>query len=356
MVIYRNNRSGRNANQKPCVAYTGPNMVMEPGMRFSPADWAKLTKAQRSKIFEFKKQKQAPASTTDVSINNTTTAPAKATTNNCAIRQLLSNNTSRDSSSVPSSIVVDGRTYTLSYCALTYSLHEHLQSPRGTLIDGSANGGLSGSNFVVLSETLLTDNVTGIADNTLTQIPVCTVAGLIQTQHGPIIGVFHQYAHQGTGKTIHSVSQLQHFGTIVDNTPRYFGGKQRQETLDGYIIPLSTRSGLPYMDMSHPTQEELDTYPHVFFTADTEWHPQSVNDEYNVTDSEITEDDLQYSNYHPGILDAYGDLIPSACQHVVLLSTVQPNQLDLDTISPNFGFVPCLHIQHTLDHTTVLRV
>jgi hypothetical protein len=41
----RNNRSGRNANSKPCVAYTGPNMVMEPGMSVSPDDWAKLTKA-----------------------------------------------------------------------------------------------------------------------------------------------------------------------------------------------------------------------------------------------------------------------------------------------------------------------
>jgi hypothetical protein len=31
----RNNRSGRNANSKTCVAYTGPNMVMEPGMRLA---------------------------------------------------------------------------------------------------------------------------------------------------------------------------------------------------------------------------------------------------------------------------------------------------------------------------------
>jgi hypothetical protein len=52
----RNNRSGRNATSKPCIAYTGPNMVMEPGMRFSPADWAKLTKAQKSKLLEFKKE------------------------------------------------------------------------------------------------------------------------------------------------------------------------------------------------------------------------------------------------------------------------------------------------------------
>jgi hypothetical protein len=52
------------------------------------------------------------------------------------------------------------------------------------------------------------------------------------------------------------------------------------------------------MDMSPPTQEELDTYPHVLFTADMEWHPQSINDEYHVDDLDITEDDLQTSDYH----------------------------------------------------------
>jgi hypothetical protein len=138
--INRNNRSDRNANFKPCVAYTGPSMVMEPGMHFSPADWEKLTKAQKSKLLEFKKQKRAPAPTANVSINNATTHPApttttpstSATTNNCDVCQLLSNKTFRDSSSVPSSIIVDGQTYTLSYCARTYSLYQQFQSPSGS--------------------------------------------------------------------------------------------------------------------------------------------------------------------------------------------------------------------------------
>jgi hypothetical protein len=84
--------------------------------------------------------------------------------------------------------------------------------------------------------------------------------------------------------------------------------------LDGYIIDLSIRFGLPYMDMSPPTQEELDTYPHVFFTADTEWQPQSFNDKYSVTDLDITDDDLQHSDYHPGSLDVYGDLMLSTLE------------------------------------------
>jgi hypothetical protein len=59
--------------------------------------------------------------------------------------------------------------------------------------------------------------------------------------------------------------------------------------------PIVHCSALTYMDMSPPTQEKLDTYPHVFFTSDTEWHPQNVNDEYSVHDLDITDDDLQFS-------------------------------------------------------------
>jgi hypothetical protein len=66
----------------------------------------------------------------------------------------------------------------------------------------------------------------------------------------------------------------------------------------------------------------------------------------------ITEDDLKNSDYHPGFLYVYGALIPSARHHDVHLRTVQPNQLNPHTLSPNFGFVPRLRIQHTLDHTT----
>ena len=373
----RNNQSQRanrpsTNSQKSYTTYTGPNMVMESGMFFSTNDWKKLSKAQKDKLSALKKQRintrttnnssntttdhSSGTTSTSTTVNttniSTTPSPPPTTSGTYDIRQLLSNNASRDSASVPTQLVIDGRTYTLSYCTRTYSLHQTVQDHGGSLIDGGANGGLSGSDVVVLNETTLHADVTGIANNTITQIPICTVAGLIQTQHGPIIGIFHQYAHQGTGKTIHSVSQLRHFGTIVDDTPRQFGGKQRLETLDGYIIPLSIRSGLPYMDMSPPTQHELDCYPHVFFTADTEWHPQSISDEYPVSSLELTEEDMLLSDYHPNSINSYGELLPFSREQDVHFRNVKPLPMDLDKLSPNFGFVPSQRIQHTLDHTT----
>jgi hypothetical protein len=102
------------------------------------------------------------------------------------------------------------------------------------------------------------------------------------------------------------------FGTIVDNTSRSFCGKQHLETLDGYIIALSIRSGLPYMDMYPPTPTEFDSYPHVFFTSDMEWNPQRIVDEYTVHDMDLTDNDLEHND--PNTINTYRELLPVARQ------------------------------------------
>jgi hypothetical protein len=42
---------------------------------------------------------------------------------------------------------------------------------------------------------------TGIGAKSLTNLRICTVGAVIQTQKGPIIGVFNQYAQYGKGQT-----------------------------------------------------------------------------------------------------------------------------------------------------------
>jgi hypothetical protein len=100
--------------------------------------------------------------------------------------------------------------------------------------------------------------------------------------------------------------------TIFNNTPCSFGGKQHLETLVRYIIPLSICSVKPYMDMSPPTPVKLDSYPHVFFTSDMEWSPQSIVDEYTIHDMDLSDNVIQNNKYHPNTMNAYGDLLPAA--------------------------------------------
>ena len=86
-------------------------------------------------------------------------------------------------------------------------------SHNGSLIDGGANGGMIGADVRVIETTLNKAYVTGLAEHSAADLPISPVAGLIETSSGPItIGIFHQYAHLGTGRTIHSTNQLKSFG------------------------------------------------------------------------------------------------------------------------------------------------
>ena len=67
-------------------------------------------------------------------------------------------------------------------------------------------------------------NIVGIGDHKLTGLIVVTAATLLDTQKGPIIGVFHEYAHLGKGKSIHAAGQMEWFNCKVDDRSQHVGG------------------------------------------------------------------------------------------------------------------------------------
>jgi hypothetical protein len=78
----------------------------------------------------------------------------------------------------------------------------------GSLVDGGANGGLAGSDMRNIEMTLTKADVSGIADNDLTDLGIGTFAAVIETTEGKIIGLFSQYADYGIGKSVHSSNQI----------------------------------------------------------------------------------------------------------------------------------------------------
>ena len=137
----------------------------------------------------------------------------------------------------------------------------------------------------------------------------------MDTQKGPIIGVFHEYAHLGKGRSIHAAGQMEWFNCQVDDRSKFVGGAQRIETSEGYVIPLSIESGLVYMhSIRIPTDQDLQNYPHVFLTSPDIW-------DASVLDHEITPFLLEDINQHSddsllqdSIFDEYGDLHHRAIQ------------------------------------------
>ena len=69
-----------------------------------------------------------------------------------------------------------------------------------------------------------------IDEHELTGLEVVTAAALFDTQKGPVIGIFHEYAYLGKGRSIHAAGQMDWFNCKVDDGSKVVGGAQRIET------------------------------------------------------------------------------------------------------------------------------
>ena len=79
----------------------------------------------------------------------------------------------------------------------------------------------------ILQTTHRKINIVGIDDHELTGLNVVTAAALLDTQKGPMIGIFHQYAHLGKGRSIHAAGQLIWFQCQLDDRSKVVGGNQQ---------------------------------------------------------------------------------------------------------------------------------
>ena len=196
----------------------------------------------------------------DILINSASSTP---TISPADIRRVLS---SAKAASTPSSssgdITINGTTYTRKInTALTYRISEHKHSHNASLVDRGANGGIAGNDVRVTpsmsTESNRTVNIQGIDNHQLTAIPLVSVGGVSQSQSGPVILIFHQYAHYGKNKSIHSPVQLESFhNTVNDRSIKLNGGGQFIKTNDGYHFPLDIYEGLPYLPLRPFTDKE----------------------------------------------------------------------------------------------------
>ena len=193
------------------------------------------------------------------------------------------------------------------------------------LIDRGANGGLAGADMRVIHTTQRKINIVGIDDHELTGLNVVTAAALLDTQKGPIIGIFHEYAHLGKGKSIHASGQLEWFNCQVDDRSKIVGGAQRLETPEGYVIPFSIETGLVYMHpIRIPTDQDLHMYPHVFFTSPDIWDPSVLDHEITPSLLEDINQQSDDSLLQDSIFDEYGDLHHRATQTLNVFCDLPP--------------------------------
>ena len=308
----REQRQGNNSNRnKKQNAKKGEQKKKS---AFVPRDqWKKLSDDEKREILEKRKKSSYKANKAenegqkgddDVKEDKVKTPPGTMA------QRMFSTNHAK------SEIMINGVKYQACAANRRYIASQHLsQKYTGSLIDSGANGGISGDDVMVISEDPNKKvDVSGIGNGEIRDAPICTVAGLIETNKGPVIGMFNQYAHSGEGKTIHSVIQMESFGIIVNDRPKELRADgQKIVTPDGFEINLHIRDGLAYMDMKKPSQDDLERFPHVIFTSDVHWDP-SIHDNDQTDHVESLEDNsTNDQEYDPDfdifncIIDAHKD-------------------------------------------------
>jgi hypothetical protein len=153
------------------------------------------------------------------------------------------------------SVTVDGHVYSRTVTKVQYSVNSDITSGSlGSLVDRGANGGVLGEDMLILSIIKLSKvDISGVLDTTVLDLTLCQGASVLTTESGrKIVGIFHQYANLGKGRSIHSMAQLENFGMKIDGRSKYLGGTQQRVTPEGHVIPFSVRDGLTKMDMRPP--------------------------------------------------------------------------------------------------------
>jgi hypothetical protein len=140
------------------------------------------------------------------------------------LRKMLSQRQGPDKPSV----MINGVKYIIKLNDVMYQVSNHKQMMLPlALIDRGTNGGVSGSDTWLIDKSLHSVHIQGINDHMIKDVPIGTVGAVVNTQHGEVIAIMHQYAYTGKGGTIHSSSQLQWCGNDVNNhSIKIDGGRQ----------------------------------------------------------------------------------------------------------------------------------
>src|SRR5687768_11416230 len=256
---------------------------------------------------------------------------------------------------------------------ITYSVLTYSATRQGALVDRGANGGIAGEDVRIIAKTGRQVDIQGIDNHCINDIPIVTAGGVVNTQKGEVIAIMHQYAYVGKGKTIHSCGQLEAHKQAVHDKSIKVGGKQRIETLDGYIIPLNIRQGLPFMTIRPYTDAEWEQLPHAILTADTDWDPsildceQEDNEEWfnameelpTLTPDPMFDEYGDYRNIHtiaevvmtdPVVENAVLTDLPSLLQ--LYSQEIKPRQVNVERYQPKLTWLPLDIIQRTFESTT----
>jgi hypothetical protein len=157
--------------------------------------------------------------------------------------------------------------------------------------------------------------------------------------------------------------------------------------MDGYQIPLDFHYGLPYLPCRPPTENEVNSLPHVIMTSDVDWDPSAYDNTiddmakfYDVEEDEVHHspfdmkgqyrhraiathtvfgeleyfDAYEYPDYDDvidDILDSHNHQILHSIYDVHKVESI-PSKRDYELLRPFFAWAPSDTIRRTIEVTT----
>ena len=229
----------------------------------------------------------------------------------------------------------------------------------GALLDSGANIGLQGSNMRMSHQEHGSVSVigTGGLDSRMDNLPLVTCGGVATNSFNEqVLVVMISAASYGRGESILSRFQLEHYGCKLYDRPRVLGGRQVLTTPDDNKLKLKLKfhSGLMYLPLTYPSDNEVTNLPHVYRTSDEEqWNPDAFNDRdiddqwFNSisNEPEALDNDEFFDSRDGFVLESnyYADINRATRNH---------KQIDFEKLRKFFLYKPIETIKKTFDVTT----
>ena len=266
-------------------------------------------------------------------------------------------NTSDDAAPDISNVLSVKRSSQIQVCQ--YYPFQHANHTNQQLVDHGANEGLAGPDMRGIHRTYRKIKIQDIDNHEVADLDVVTAATLLNTTQGKVTGIFNEYAYLWKGSSIHSSGQLEWLQTHVHETSVKVGGTQLITTLDEYSVPLLIKDGLAYAtSLGKSTDQDMDTYPHVFITSPDEWDPSQVPDQlFGVPMFDACGD------FNKPIIANLNNLLdapPGDCESCTEISSVftanlhqsSPQEPDCNTQRPYLAWTSPSSIKDTFNVTT----
>ncbi|MGH3054321.1 MAG: hypothetical protein ACRDL7_05015, partial [Gaiellaceae bacterium] len=145
--------------------------------------------------------------------------------------------------------------------------------------DSAANISVLGINWCIIEKSLRTIDIIGFADD-LQRKNLSIVNALTKTYlpNGKAILIqINEAAYLGTGDSLLSKIQVGSYGIHVDDDPYFGSGYILSNEYIGDDLPLTMESGMVFLAIECPTEDDLENLSVLVLTDNVAWNPTELS-------------------------------------------------------------------------------